>query len=85
MEVYKLTVLEPTAMEEIHRLEEKGSVRLQKIGRRRKKSAAQRPDFYLAAPVMSDEDFQHYIETRRWMCSADKFWNRCFRRTRAVI
>jgi hypothetical protein len=67
MEVYKLTILEPTAMEEIHRLEEKGSVRLQRIGRRKKKSEAERRAFYLSAPVMSDEDFQHYQESRRWM------------------
>lgn len=67
MEIYKLTVLEPAAMDAIHRLEEKGSVRLQKMGRRKKKTAAERREFYLAAPVMNEEDFRHYSETRRWM------------------
>lgn len=67
MEVYKLTVLEPQAMDAIHRLEEKGSVRLQKIEKGKKKSKAARRAFYLSAPVLSDDDLQHFSQVRSWM------------------
>ncbi len=67
MEVYKLTILEPEAMDAIHRLEEKGSVRLQKIGKGKKKSNVERRAFYLSAPVLSDVEFQRLSEIRSWM------------------
>lgn len=67
MEVYKLTILEPEAMDAIHRLEEEGAVRLQKIGKDKKKSRLERRAFYLAAPVLSDDDIRQLNQVRRWM------------------
>lgn len=67
METYKLTVVEPKAMKLINDLAKKGSVRLQKIADGKKKTRAERREFYLSAPVMSEEAYGSYLETKEWM------------------
>ena len=67
METYKLTVVEPEAMQLINDLAKKGSVKLQKLKERKRRSKADRRAFYLSAPVMSDEELSGYLENRQWM------------------
>ena len=39
----------------------------EKLAAHKKKSRAERRAFYLSAPVMSDDAYQNYLETREWM------------------
>ncbi len=67
METYKLTVVEPEAMDVIHHLAQKGSVKLQKLTENKKKTRLEKRAFYLAAPVMSDSEYRQFKENREWM------------------
>ncbi len=67
METYKLTVLEPDAMQIINDLAKNGSVKLQKVKQATGKSKSERRAFYLSAPVMTDYELARLKETRDWM------------------
>lgn len=71
MDKIEVTILDPQAEAILDDMANKKLIKLKKPKARREKSESKLSDerlaFYLSAPVMSDEEYENYKQTREWM------------------
>ena len=67
MDTYTVEILEPKAEKLLDDLANLGLFKLRKVKSNKKSSKLDRREFYLSAPVMTDEEYENYQQARDWM------------------
>ena len=72
MDKIEVTILEPKAEAMLDKMANRKLIKLKKLPRvkakkRSTKKVSDRIDFYISGPVMSDLEYDEYVNARKWM------------------